>query len=748
MNDDENSISTLSWGIGEELLVGGAELTLYSTSTSPEIIWRKTLANPASLACLSYDSAYVASVGAYDCLVKVWRRLSFGSDDVRFDFTYLPHPHTVTDMRWRRPYHLDQTIDNVLYTICIDNKLRIWSSTDHHGLQSFQIWGQIDLLESIQSRLARPSQLEPRYTFIIDGRDFSKATEFALQQLSQSSQDHALERLIEVATRSPEVCVVLDEAGHMSAWGIENPGSKVRKAQNIFNIAHISGLQFDLRVESGSKTFTRFYNYCSRSGGNLNIVLHKFEGMIEVYECNLAHLFDPSQRTERATLRTIWTGHSGVITKIVRNVTGNSIVSRTDTNESVVWKHTERREGTVLQYQSLVSTSERIQRICVLADGNFVVFLHESHIALWDCRLPTARLVATVKYSLQGKPLCILLLPELEKHESIIHVATISSQMKGLVWQLQLPKGTQETLKSTTTINITKFCSFDLGDADDLAYVLPVDPAGSAAVISGFLDTFARDVVISYSHTGLLRSWTAKIERGRNAVDWLLTCSVETGIPNPALASGSSIRKAALVNSSRSELTIWDTKASQLEYRRDYGTHETIHDLDWTSTPDDQSILAIGFGHRVVLLSQLRFDYLNKSPAWAEVREIAIGGLTPHPIGDSTWLGGGNLVIGAGNQMFVYDRTIKLSPSLASSLRLKGRGHEELNLFDVVTRLNGPLPLFHPQFLSQCILVGKMSLVQEILLSLHNCLKYHVDGDKIDNFLRIPLERFFETEVC
>ena len=82
---------SLSWGANEELLVAHSALELYQTTSAPECSWRKPLANPARIATLSYDSAYIASVGQHDRLVKVWRRLSYGAGEVRFDFMYLAH---------------------------------------------------------------------------------------------------------------------------------------------------------------------------------------------------------------------------------------------------------------------------------------------------------------------------------------------------------------------------------------------------------------------------------------------------------------------------------------------------------------------------------------------------------------------------------------------------------------------------------------------------------------------------------
>ena len=90
------------------------------------------------------------------------------------------------------------------------------------------------------------------------------------------------------------------------------------------------------------------------------------------------------------------------------------------------------------------------------------------------------------------------------------------------------------------------------------------------------------------------------------------------------------------------ELTIWDSKesefASGLEYRRLFGyVHlalnprcyklticlclycsptDQINDLDWTATPDNQSILAIGFAHRVEILSEQRMTYFDDVSAW------------------------------------------------------------------------------------------------------------------------------------
>ncbi|KXX74066.1 Regulator of V-ATPase in vacuolar membrane protein 1 [Madurella mycetomatis] len=772
-DDADAPAMSLSWGASEELLVAHSSLELYQTSpssrtTTPECTWRKRLANPARIASLSYDSAYIASVGEHERLVKVWRRLSYGSGEVRFDFIYLRHPQPVTGMHWRRPHHLDQTIDNALYTFCADNVLRVWAGSDSYGQQHLQLWGKVDLGTSVQGlglKSGSPTE-RLRWAFVMHGGDLSAATEKAVQDgaPSHSPEDAAaLDRLIKLANRSPEVCVVLDGRGRMSAWALENIGCKTRKS-NIFNVAHVATSELDfLKGYAGSESYPHVeaYSYCN-SGGHLHILLHFFDGRIEVYRSDVAALLDPDPKRRRLSLRCVWTGHSAAIRKIVRNFSGRAIVSRTEQGQSVIWKHELDPKRTALTRQVVIPQEGHIHRMCLLRKGRFVVFLRHENISLWDCRQSQPKMLAERRYDVAGKPLCLLILPRHRVEDyTTAHIATITSEKQGLVWEVKLPfyyrgygptvapitNGTQHDTNRQQG-SIREFTRFTLEDAGDLAYVLPVDPAGTTPSVSGFLDVFARDVAISYTHSGRVEFWTARVGHRGQEVEWLSTSLMETGVANPALVSGSTRKKAALVNAARSALTIWDIRGARLEFAQEFENSHTIRDLDWTSTPDRQSILAVGFPHRVLLLSQMRFDYLNQGPAWAPIREIGIREYTPHPIGDSVWLGDGHLVIGAGNQLFVQDRGFDAGSSLVTSLRLPQRkkGEERWDLFEVVQRLNGPLPVFHPQFLSQCILAGKIVLVHGILMALYKTLKFWVEGDELDDYLGLKMEDFYAVD--
>jgi hypothetical protein len=86
----------------------------------------------------------------------------------------------------------------------------------------------------------------------------------------------------------------------------------------------------------------------------------------------------------------------------------------------------------------------------------------------------------------------------------------------------------------------------------------------------------------------------------------------------------------------RQEATIWDSNVSEFstglelthyfEYvlyyrlarmRLTNSGSGPVQDLDWTTTSDLQSVLAVGFPHEVVLVCEQRMSYTEKTPGWA-----------------------------------------------------------------------------------------------------------------------------------
>ncbi|KAL8709370.1 MAG: hypothetical protein Q9220_005864 [cf. Caloplaca sp. 1 TL-2023] len=684
--------AALSWGTDEDLLIGSTSLRLFQTATEEAEIWSRPLSRPAKIAQFSHDAGLIASTGQHDRLVKLWRRQSFGADDTRFDFTYLPHPTTVTAIHWRRPPSHEKASNHALYVICGDQKIRIWAAIDPHGVQGLQLWAEIDMQASIQPRQLSPDeQSADRFAFFIESQGFSQATALAVEESKKVSEgeagtheNHALEHLIEVANSCPDLCVILDRSGCMSAWGLENIGSKVQKPTDVFNIAHVENFNLAfLESEKYKANSIQLISFCSEQvNTQFTLLAHHFDGRIEWLDCKLDELFSPAPRQKRIHRRTLWSGHDTSIKKI--------------------------------------------------------------SISLWDARSSHATLISDVPFTLEGALACLVQLPKEQENSMTTHLATVTTTGQGIVWEVSLPKDLRDSDQDETlsSSNLRRFCDFELKTQENLAIMMPIDPAGLPSWTASALDTFAKYIAVSYCSNGTLRTWTAVLGTQEPIVEWLSTSTVDTGVQDPSLASASSIRKSALVDASKTNLTIWDMRSGQLEYNTQYDELHSIQDLDWSSTPDDQALLAIGFSHKVIILAQMRYDYLTAGPAWTPIREIDLKESTPHPIGDSTWLGGGNIVIGAGNQLFVYDKSVDLLDDVLSDLMIPVHTHGSMDLFDLVTYLNGPLPFFHPQFLFQCVLAGKVSQANQIIFGLHNALKYFTDGDELDSFASMTVEDF------
>ncbi|KAL1677484.1 RAVE protein 1 C terminal-domain-containing protein [Schizophyllum commune] len=246
------------------------------------------------------------------------------------------------------------------------------------------------------------------------------------------------------------------------------------------------------------------------------------------------------------------------------------------------------------------------------------------------------------------------------------------------------------------------------------------------------------DVLLSVSKGGDLAFW---VPEAPGTHGWRCTGEVRTGRKGITKARCSSAKKTALITPTpegAEELTIWDSHesefASGLEFRRVFD--QAINDLDWTATPDMQSILAVGFLHHVELLCQQRMTYFDEGPGWAMCWRVDIGSFIPHPISDSIWLANGALLVGAGHQMLLYGQAAAHSPDDAAP--------REETLFEFAARSNGPLPDYHPQMLLQCLLWDKVELVKDIIVNLAKDFERRKPHEILWH-TEIPLERFLSN---
>ncbi|EIW73255.1 hypothetical protein TREMEDRAFT_24795 [Tremella mesenterica DSM 1558] len=311
---------------------------------------------------------------------------------------------------------------------------------------------------------------------------------------------------------------------------------------------------------------------------------------------------------------------------------------------------------------------------------------------------------------------------------------------------------------------------------DKPALVLPVDPMGwHQNIVDWTMDTPLQDMVLTVTVDGCLEFWrphmgqhhqlstnarptringTRFVGKGESPImdgrlvngmrnvehgAWERSGIVRTGKNGVLMARCSSRKKTVLVcqtPSGKQEMTIWDSNVSEfstgLESSVEYEyliISEPIQDLDWTTTSDLQSVLAVGYKHRVVLICEQRLSYVDPTPGWAPFLTIDMLQYDPRPICDSIWLAGGSLAIGAGNHIYLFSRFLDRGspePSPAPSIKSSGTvvGPEEPeDIFQLIAHQNGPLWDCHPTVLGQCLLWNKIDLVKTILITLATSLR-------------------------
>ncbi|KAI0963718.1 hypothetical protein AcW1_000718 [Taiwanofungus camphoratus] len=289
--------------------------------------------------------------------------------------------------------------------------------------------------------------------------------------------------------------------------------------------------------------------------------------------------------------------------------------------------------------------------------------------------------------------------------------------------------------------------------------MIPVDPMAWCRSYSGTGSAELHDVLLSMSDEGELAFWvpeqadlfTGNIVRKVNGINgsgsrvkgngWRCTGRVRTGRSGLSKAACSSAKKSVLIVPSPDgeELTIWDSKASEfssgLEYREVLSLSDPINDLDWSATPDTQSILAIGFAHRVEVLCQQRMTYFDETPGWGRCWTIHMASVMSHPISDSIWLARGSLLIGAEYFMCLYGQPDPGSNSNAME--------EQESLFEHVARHNGPLDEYHPQMILQCLLWEKVEVVKKVIVNLARNLE---SEKNIHEWQGVPVEEFLRKD--
>lgn len=559
------------------------------------------------------------------------------------------------------------------------------------------------------------SKNDYRFAGIIDNHILSRATEYTLKSLPDAMSIEKLKCLTHTANKNPATIIVFDSGNNLVAYSLENTESlppKILKISKLFR-TKISPMIFT--PKSRYLTF-HFPDSVDVEKSGLSVLIHDYRGLLKHFTIKLEE-FIPSLTNKNKIfcdglyLEHVFAGHNKSVQRLIRTADGTAALSASRYTENAVWALKHIHTGLTLQKKSVLKTPNPVLQAVVIRKGHLIVTLSSNELILWDGKQKEIALqLATFTIDEGEDPICFLHLPEATSDHDPQHIVAIYNEHKIRAWEFA-------TATYTHKDYILEIKVSNLPIEEDLYKVVAMDPVGWNSTISSKLDVYQRDVLTTISKNGLLQCWTASFDPVKRQVTWLESCKFPTGLNNISKLSGASTKKVAIVSDNNTTISIYDTKRSFLEFTESFNKDQTIQDLDWYSSPSSQSILAIGFPTEVLLYTQLRYDYTNETPSWAAFKRVDVSHYTTHHIGDSIWMKEGTLVVAAGNQFFVQDKKVEQNDSLTQHL-IGSREVNAKSIFDIVDVLNGPLPYFHPQFLTQLIFAGKFTAVEKILLAL------------------------------
>ncbi|KAF5323620.1 hypothetical protein D9611_005764 [Ephemerocybe angulata] len=593
----------------------------------------------------------------------------------------LPHPRQVTKIAWRRPQPSSR-YDLILYSITSDSVLRIFIPIIDSP-EYLQLHASLDLFSSLPFSVALKHANSHSSIFWLDRQTVGTVLDHILNQSSE--EDESKKRRIQE---------IKDEGWDLFLRVLGDGSIVVTAVANIDRRPPTLLRQFTLQ-QSQPSIFTHPPSY-------LYLLPHQNTALLTMvtstplmaFELSPLAFFDAKSHGLKliAAFPEREPEEERAILRLVRTPEGKGVgVIREDFGGDA-WTISKR--GTELK------------RTGNWTNGQFMIVLSEGHQS-------ATFLQETGILTLNSDPAQTLELPRLENLftmpspsgcEFIIAVTADYS-----VIQIKVTEGL------TTQLSIVSEGPLPLSSKPK--FIQPVDPMAWPTM----REWMEHDVLLSVSEDGELAFWAPEPSNG---APWKCTGKVRTGRSGFKKAKCSSMKKTALVvgHEVHDELTIWDSTesvfATGLEYKKE--DNDRILDLDWSSTPDMQSILAVGYSRHVDILCQQRTTYFDQGPGWALIHRIDISGQV-NPL----------------LKMYLFGEPAE--PTEAKSLQ------PNESLFEHVARRNGPLEDYNPQMLLQCLLWGKIQLVKDIIVNLALDVARHEREDSYD-WTALPVERYLEKD--
>lgn len=746
--------------------------------------WHMKQANPTEHLDITKaaDKIVTYNSSTFDSFAKMWQRINYGDSNTLFELDFLQHDADVwlTGIQWR-PSNYDREDDihamahiknlrtiirnddsnDVLYTRTSDNKLHVWATFDYSGHSHIKRWTLLSLIDKLTSNYVT--------SLIIDNHSLQLSLVPVLESIR--TNNNITKALNSVDLRLSDILLVWGSNGELVIHAISNIDENPPNSVNLIYIMTIECNRHCIPNYSTGKALLAAKNEpvtldAFQIASNPIIASHfvcakeffqflihdRIKNTVRYNEISITKLLEKPNKA--VALKSKYQGHAKSIQKLITSTSsfeGNILLSILGYPEhNYIW------EPLLLEpeNQKFMSITKRfrlnvtrddsddadqgIQDAILINDiestkgplRHHLAFVIEKggYASLWDCDGVTmddkdAELIDRQEIlddqndKIRTAPLAFSL------HEIAPNVHGIIA-----IFQHDLIKAWKVTIDNG---NI----SISYLDAQNL----PGEYKGHCQVSA--VDTYLEKDISAIDERGVFRSLSPVFSEKSGSFAWSQNIQIHTRIPKSSNIHGASlIKKLALVDESGYELTIWDTQSGLLEYKEVFPEKfGKVRDLDWTFTgashESTNAILSVGFSRFVLLYTELRYDYTNRIPTFAVLKKIDISEFTSHEIADLIWIDDGYLAIACGNQFFIDDKWVNLTDSSTSSASksindtikqlMIGYNAEPTSYLvsDLVRILNGPLPLYHPQFLIQALFNNEVKLVEEILVRLLQVLR-------------------------
>lgn len=768
---DPSRINCIKWSGDNELILGSDYLSFWKVvdhfgDFKPVLLWNKRQSKPVYQIDITSNSQLIASYGKYDHNVKLWKRISISGDQVIFSLILLPHPMYVTSVYWKKinsnhlitsnnnkiqeqPYENDRYI---LYSLCSDKKLRVWLCLeDDPAHLKIQNWMTLTLNDRTKYCLVLDNWIIKKLYFNNNNNS----------DKSDKKSNHDLKRFLNsdivmfddgTDADNFDIYELIYNNGITDFSGGDNSSSnnnflsldkcklQSRKVihPSLLNSSHHRYLYFaDLQPYDNSSI-------------NVSLIVHDLQGVIKQSLINLPKFLNQNLSNNSKSnsqdavvhLEHKFTGHNKSIQRLIRSSDGEALLTVTRFSENCIWTPQQlgSNGGVTLKFKNFIKTETPIKLAVIHEKGNLMICLLENNkLQVWDCPLNSENLDnylnnSILKDSYQvddddddlHSPLVMLNTPETRHSHERHFVAIIYSDGSIKSFEVSLQRGISKVTSD--------YLPFIKDGENKLHKISVIDPVHSTF----FSD---RPLISFITKDGFVETYKAVVNYDKKHVTWKISSQLNTGIQNAQYIRGSSTGKLCIVNSDCNSMSLWDLNRGVLEYEETF--QDQIKDVDWTSTEMGQSIVAIGFTAYSLLYTQLRYDYTNNIPSYLPIEKIDITSHTAHTIGDSVWMKNGTFVVASGNQLYIKDKSLDIS-DVFTHRSIGSRKILSNDILHLNSVLNGPLPVYAPQFLIQAIYANKIELVKEILLRLFLKLR-DIDFKSMDVTTNLPYDLNIES---